>query len=104
MISPLVTDTILRRVAQICPEMVDHHNPKSKSTYGFDVRQVYVARRPMRIGGLRLEKESFHYIDTGMDGLSVREKAILVVHCYGAGANGYKISWEVARQVEKMIP
>jgi D-amino-acid oxidase len=57
----------------------------------------------MRLGGLRLEKEMFDYADTGADGFSVKAKTIPVIHCYGAGAGGYKISWEVARRVEEMV-
>lgn len=63
---------------------------------GFDIRQVYVARRPMRHGGLRLEKESLQALNS--DGTNVS-----LIHCYGAGASGYKISWGVARRVADLV-
>lgn len=45
----------------------------------------------MRRGGLRLEKENL-------------SQGTPLIHCYGAGASGFKISWGVARQVERLIP
>lgn len=44
----------------------------------------------MRRGGLRLEKDKTN-------------QGIPLIHCYGAGASGFKISWGVARQVELLI-
>ncbi|OOQ84040.1 FAD dependent oxidoreductase superfamily [Penicillium brasilianum] len=89
-ISDTATETILTRVAGICPELIDRENPVTENTQGFDIRQVYIARRPMRRGGLRLEKENMN-------------QGIPLIHCYGAGASGFKISWGVARQVELLV-
>jgi D-amino-acid oxidase len=30
-------------------------------------------------------------------------QSIPLIHCYGAGASGFKISWGVARQVELLV-
>jgi D-amino-acid oxidase len=89
-ISDTATETILTRVAGICPELIDRENPVTGNTRGFDIRQVYIARRPMRRGGFRLEKE-------------IMNQGIPLIHCYGAGASGFKISWGVARQVELLV-
>ncbi|KAJ5951352.1 D-amino-acid oxidase [Penicillium vulpinum] len=51
------TEDILKRVRDLCPEMVDEQADKLASTNGFDLKQVYVARRPMRRGGLRFVSE-----------------------------------------------
>ena len=89
-ISDAATETILKRVAGICPEIIDHKSPVTESSHGFEIRQVYIARRPMRRGGLRLEMEKL-------------SQGTPLIHCYGAGASGFKISWGAARQVELMI-
>ncbi|RAO65505.1 uncharacterized protein BHQ10_001517 [Talaromyces amestolkiae] len=89
-ISDTVTKTILKRVAGICPELIDRADNGTDEAHGFEIRQVYAARRPMRRGGLRLEKEML-------------SQGIPIVHCYGAGASGFKISWGVAKQVERLI-
>lgn len=77
-------------VAGICPELIDHRDNTTDEAHGFNIRHVYVARRPMRRGGLRLEKENL-------------SQGVPTVHCYGAGASGFKISWGVAKQVERLI-
>ncbi|KAJ5489667.1 hypothetical protein N7539_004557 [Penicillium diatomitis] len=89
-VSDEATETILKRVASLCPQMVEQSNSSTAKTHRFDIKQVYVARRPMRRGGLRLERETLR------DGLPV-------VHCYGAGASGFKISWGVAQHVEALL-
>lgn len=81
---------ILKRVAGICPELIDQEDHPLSNIHGFHIRQVYIARRPMRRGGLRLE----------MDKTSL---GVPLIHCYGAGASGFKISWGVARKVELLV-
>lgn len=44
----------------------------------------------MRRGGLRLEEETL-------------SQGIPLIHCYGAGASGFKISWGVAKQVALLV-
>lgn len=75
--------------------MVDPRQDPSAANHGFDVKQVYVARRPMRNGGLRLEKAK---LITNTD-----QPPLPVIHCYGAGASGYKISWGVAERVHDLV-
>lgn len=84
-------------MAGICPELVNQKIEASDKVHGFDIHQVYVARRPMRLGGLRVEKERHPRTDRS-DGLDVP-----LVHCYGAGASGYKISWGVANRVVHLV-
>jgi D-amino-acid oxidase len=75
--------------------MVDSSLDAPTANYGFDVKQVYVARRPMRKGGLRLEKTE---LITNID-----QAPLPLIHCYGAGASGYKISWGVAGRVYHLV-
>ena len=96
-ISDAVTETILKRVADICPDLADQKVEASGKVHGFDIRQVYVARRPMRHGGLRVEKQSPPQTDRS-NGLNVS-----LVHCHGAGASGYKSSWGVANRVVHLV-
>jgi D-amino-acid oxidase len=75
--------------------MLDPRQDPSAANNGFDVKQVYVARRPMRNGGLRLEKAELI--------ASTHEPPLPLIHCYGAGASGYKISWGVAGRVHDLV-
>lgn len=49
-----------------------------------------VGRRPMRRGGMRLEREDV-------------EGAGTVVHAYGMGGRGYEVSWGVAEAVFELM-
>ncbi|KAJ5151871.1 D-amino-acid oxidase, partial [Penicillium capsulatum] len=82
-------EEILQRAARICPALVNQDGGAVDNKPGFDIRQVYVARRPMRHGGLRLEKESLSTHNSDGSNISL-------IHCYGAGPSGYKISWGVS--------
>ncbi|KAJ5517335.1 hypothetical protein N7527_008895 [Penicillium freii] len=88
------TEAILKRVRDLCPEMIYEQADGLSSPSGFDIKQVYVARRPMRRGGL-------HFV-TGQ--IVDRAKSTLpLVSCYGAGANGYKISWGLASKIAEFL-
>lgn len=88
------TEAILKRVRDLCPEMICEQADGPLSTNGFDIKQVYVARRPMRHGGL-------HFV-TGQ--IVDQDKSTLpLVSCYGAGANGYKISWGLAGEIAEFL-
>ncbi|KAJ5494677.1 D-amino-acid oxidase [Penicillium fimorum] len=89
------TEDILKRVRDLCPEMIDEQVGELASTHGFDVKQVYVARRPMRRGGM-------HFVL----GSSVAHNGNYtpLISCYGAGANGYKISWALADEFDSFFP
>lgn len=95
-ISDSDTEMILKRVKNICPGIVGH-DPAKGNVLGFQIRQVYVARRPMRRGGLRLEKDVVGIQSTGGG------QRVPLIHCYGAGQSGYKISWGVGKRVECLV-
>ncbi|KAJ5248738.1 hypothetical protein N7468_000189 [Penicillium chermesinum] len=88
-VSATVTDVVLKRAVELEPGLIQH-DVAATSTSGFKILQEYVARRPMRNGGLRLESE------TGPGKPPI-------IHCYGAGASGFKISWGVATRVHKFV-
>ncbi|OOF92099.1 hypothetical protein ASPCADRAFT_399474 [Aspergillus carbonarius ITEM 5010] len=71
--------------------------------HGLDIRQVYIGRRPMRQGGLRLEREDLAFQDTSENGMSNVQKFVPVIHCYGAGPSGFKLSWGIAKRVERFV-
>lgn len=48
---------------------------------------------------MRLETEIIELVQTAKNGLGNEKRALRVVHCYGAGPSGYKISWGVAKRV-----
>ncbi|RAL08771.1 FAD-dependent oxidoreductase [Aspergillus homomorphus CBS 101889] len=102
-ISENATLSILMRAAALCPELLGGEADTSSPALGFDVREVYVARRPMRRGGLRLETDRLVFQDTAENGMTNEEKSVPVVHCYGAGPSGFKLSWGLADRVERMV-
>jgi D-amino-acid oxidase len=57
----------------------------------------------MRKGGLRLEKEDSSFAFLQPDGFKTKTKPLKVVHCYGAGGSGYKLSWGAARRVVELV-
>ncbi|KAJ5825201.1 FAD dependent oxidoreductase superfamily [Penicillium riverlandense] len=101
-ISNAATGTILARAAKLYAPLVSGASSNQDAS-GFDIKQVYIGRRPMRKGGLRLEKQILDFQDTAEDGLKSVSRSIPVVHCYGAGASGFKISWGVARRVARLV-
>jgi D-amino-acid oxidase len=88
------TKDVLKRVRDLCPEMIDEQADELALTNGFDVKQVYVARRPMRRGGINFALGSSVALD---------DSHVPVISCYGAGASGYKISWGVAEKVAEFL-
>lgn len=54
-----------------------------------DVKKVYVGFRPMRKGGVRLEKEFTENTQ--------------IVHCYGFGSSGFEMSWGAAELVSELV-
>ncbi|KAG5927357.1 hypothetical protein E4U42_002334 [Claviceps africana] len=96
-------EAILQRVGSICPDLARGRVEKEGEGEGLRVREAYVGRRPMRRGGLRLEQEMMEFVETADDGMASRTRELRVVHCYGAGPNGYKISWGAARKVAEMV-
>ena len=57
----------------------------------------------MRKGGFRLEKEYTSFAFPLSDGFKMKDMPLNIVHCYGAGGSGYKLSWGVARRVVELV-
>ncbi|KAK2590992.1 hypothetical protein QQS21_011328 [Conoideocrella luteorostrata] len=94
---------ILQRVAAICPDLLQPAPGVPDSKPELHVQEAYIGRRPMRKGGLRLEREIVELTETTDDGLGSKKRDLCVVHCYGAGPSGYKISWGAAARVFDLV-
>ncbi|OAA60002.1 NAD(P)-binding domain protein [Cordyceps fumosorosea ARSEF 2679] len=101
--SQAAIDEILRRVAAVCPDLPQPPAEDPSTAPGIHIKQAYIGRRPMRKGGLRLEKEDVAILKTCEDGLDNEPSVISVVHCYGAGPNGYKIGWAAASRAAALV-
>ncbi|KAJ6787850.1 hypothetical protein PWT90_08346 [Aphanocladium album] len=101
--SQAAIDEIIRRVAAVCPDLPQAAAGDSSSAPTIHVQEAYIGRRPMRKGGLRLEKEVVDIVRTADDGLRNEQAALSVVHCYGAGPSGYKIGWAAASRVVTIV-
>ncbi|KFY03332.1 hypothetical protein O988_01563 [Pseudogymnoascus sp. VKM F-3808] len=97
------TAAILKRVSELCPEMLTPPVNNPEGPRALHLLKTNVGRRPMRRGGLRVEKEVLTRVETGDDGLSTYRAPMTVIHCYGAGGSGYKVSWGVASKVQDLI-
>lgn len=75
-VDPNLTQRIMKRAIELCPELVK----PGQGVEGLDVIKTYAGLRPLRIGGVRLEKEV-------IDG-------VVVVHNYGAGGFGCEFGFE----------
>ncbi|OAQ86366.1 FAD dependent oxidoreductase superfamily [Purpureocillium lilacinum] len=105
--SPLNSDAaveeILRRVSSLCPDLLQPIPGSPDAAPALDCQEAYIGRRPMRKGGLRLETEFIDLVTTGRTGLDTETSRLPLVHCYGAGPSGYKISWGAAQRVTEMV-
>ncbi|KAF7559900.1 hypothetical protein G7046_g4248 [Stylonectria norvegica] len=99
-ISAAATEEILARVSRLCPDLLQS-DPGLPP--GLRVKEAYIGRRPMRKGGLRLEAEDLEIAQTEANGYDNTTVELKVVHCYGAGPSGYKISWGAAKRVCQLI-
>lgn len=97
------TAGILEKVSKLYPKLLtppDHyHNGKPT----LHLLRATVGRRPMRKGGLRLERETSSFVIPGTDGFKTKTKELKIIHCYGAGGNGYKLSWGAASRVVDLV-
>jgi glycine/D-amino acid oxidase-like deaminating enzyme len=80
---PNLAVRIMKRAVELCPRLV----PEGAGIEGLSVIRHGVGLRPMREGGIRVEKE----VVVGVDG-----RRIPVVHNYGHGGYGYQTSYGVA--------
>ena len=105
--SPTVSNTatagILAKVAKLYPRLLTAPPNQADGVAALHVLRINVGRRPMRKGGLRLEREDSSYAQTKIDGFKSEQKSLKIIHCYGAGGNGYKLSWGAARRVVELV-
>lgn len=80
-------ELILQRAARVYPPLITNGLPPNAG--GFKVISDIVGRRPTRNGGPRIERET------------LGEKTI--IHAYGLGEFGYKLSWGAAKEVLKLV-
>ncbi|KAI1114904.1 hypothetical protein F5Y14DRAFT_148250 [Nemania sp. NC0429] len=76
-------EKLLSNFAAMYPEIL---GPDGKFTVIRDI----VGRRPMRKGGIRLERE-------------IAQGNRCIIHAYGLGGRGYELSWGVADKVGKLL-
>ncbi|KAL1311764.1 hypothetical protein AAFC00_001851 [Neodothiora populina] len=81
---------IMNRAVKLCPQLV----PEGKGIEGLSIIRHGVGLRPMRKGGIRVEKESIK----GTDGTAVK-----VVHSIGHGGYGYQTSYGCTQATVKLI-
>ena len=84
-VDPNLANRILQRAVDICPSLV----PKTGEVTELSVIRHGVGLRPMREGGIRLEKE--------------RIGKEWVVHNYGHAGYGYQSSWGSAWEAERLV-
>lgn len=84
---PALAVRILQRGVEVCPALVE----EGKGVAGLDVVRHAVGLRPMRTGGIRVEK--------GVVGGG----GVKVVHNYGHGGYGYQTSYGCAREVVRIV-
>lgn len=88
-IDPNLAIRIMKRAVELCPNMV----PEGKGIAGLSVIRHGVGLRPMREGGIRVEKD----IIAGSDG-----RKVAVIHNYGHGGYGYQTSYGASNAVVKL--
>ncbi|KAI5363106.1 putative FAD dependent oxidoreductase, D-amino acid oxidase, D-amino-acid oxidase [Septoria linicola] len=86
---PNLATRIMKRAIALCPGLV----PKGAGIEGLSVIRHGVGLRPMREGGIRVEKD----VIAGPDG-----RKTAVVHNYGHGGYGYQTSYGVAEVAVKL--
>ena len=82
---PNLATRIMKRCVDLCPKLV----PEGKGIEALSVIRHGVGLRPMRNGGIRVEKEVI--------------EGVPVVHNYGHGGYGYQTSYGAARAVEELV-
>ncbi|KXS98301.1 hypothetical protein AC578_6837 [Pseudocercospora eumusae] len=86
---PNLATRIMKRAVELCPQLV----PEGAGIEGLSVIRHGVGLRPMRDGGIRVEREWI----AGPDG-----KKVNVVHNYGHAGYGYQTSWGVCQAAAKL--
>lgn len=89
-VDPNLAIRIMKRCVELCPKLV----PEGKGVEALSIVRHGVGLRPMRMGGIRVERG----VVKGPDG-----KAVSVVHNYGHGGYGYQTSYGAARAAERLV-
>ena len=84
------TDIRLEETAEILERAVKAWPDFVSKVEDFEVDMVNVGMRPMREGGMRIERENFG-------------NGRFVIQGYGAGARGYELSWGAAERIVSLI-
>lgn len=89
-VDPNLAIRIMKRCVELCPKLV----PEGKGIEALSIVRHGVGLRPMRNGGIRVEKEAVK----GADG-----RSISVVHNYGHGGYGYQTSYGCSQAALKLV-
>jgi len=81
---------IMKRCVELCPELV----PQGKGIEALSVIGEWTGLRPMREGGIRVEKETMND-EVG--------KPLTVIHDYGHGGYGFQTSYGTAGKVVTLV-
>lgn len=81
---------IMKRAVDLCPKLV----PEGKGIEALSIIRHGVGLRPMRNGGIRIERETIKANDG---------KPLQIVHNYGHGGYGYQTSYGCSQVVEKLV-
>jgi len=81
---------IMKRCIELCPELV----PKGKGIEALNVISEWTGLRPMREGGIRVEKEIIKRGDC---------KPLTVIHNYGHGGYGFQTSYGCAEKAMTLV-
>lgn len=78
-------EALIEKAIERFPELVIYENDKPT----LDVKKINVGFRPMRKGGVRLDREIIDETE--------------VIHCYGFGSSGFEMSWGAAELVLNLV-
>lgn len=82
---PNLAIRIMKRAVKLCPKLV----PEGRGIEALSVIRHGVGLRPMRNGGIRIEKEEV--------------EGVKVVHHYGHGGYGYQTSYGCAKAAKELV-
>ncbi|KAH8658151.1 D-amino-acid oxidase [Xylariales sp. PMI_506] len=84
---PNLAQRIMKNCVEFCPQLVG----PGEGVEGLKVVRHAVGLRPVRLSGVRIEKET------------LKDVPVPVVHCYGHGGWGYQTSWASANMVTRLV-
>ncbi|KAK5121422.1 hypothetical protein LTR85_005254 [Meristemomyces frigidus] len=87
---PNLAIRIMKRCIELCPKLI----PEGKGIEALDIVRHGVGLRPMRTGGIRIERE----VIAGPNGEQVN-----VIHDYGHGGYGYQTSYGASQAVQALV-